>query len=231
MTADDDSIIDQLHDLVIEGDRRPDPVRAYDFRPDTWHRWVCDSPAALAVVDHHSSEEPRVGGRPSRADLASLSAVVDESDVDTLLRLFVATMIWGSGTSNGRGPHNTAAALSDGRLVGSLRTTRGMILDGDTAGAYASFRSRGVGPAYFTKWFWAVGLDRNVEPPGLILDTRVWASLETLGWDSRAAAGTMRRAERYVAYLEAMGRWAAALPGLASAEQLEQALFSWVGGR
>lgn len=226
----DRTVIAQLHKMLAAGGRQPDSVREHEFRPGTWRRWIGSFPAASTVIEEHATTEATAGGRISRADLAFLSAAVDESDDDSFRQLFVATMMWGSGTSNGRGPRYTAAALDDEQLVPSLMVSRRMILDGDPARAYSSFRSRGVGPAFFTKWFWAAGLDRDLDPAPLILDARVWAALGTLGWDSREAAGSNRWAMRYVAYLKAMGRWVAAgLPGVDNAEQLEQVMFSWAG--
>lgn len=231
MTRIDERVVDALRQRL--GDvRRPDVVRAHEFRPETWRRWIGHCASASSVVDEFRMSDAIASSQVSRADLASLSAAVDESDTESVLRLFVATMIWGSGTSNGRGPRYTAAALDDERLLPSLVKSRHLILAGDPAGAYASFRSRGVGPAFFTKWFWAAGLDQDLDPMPLILDARVWASLAALEWSSRDAAGSNRRAKRYVAYLESMGRWVAAgLPGVATAEQLEQVMFRWAGGR
>lgn len=229
----EDSVLSALRRLMDASDHlTPNPVRAHEFRPGTWQRWMDGSPAAMKVVDGYVTADSSAGGRISRADLASLAATIDDEDHDSLVQLFVATMIWGSGTSNGRGPRNTAAALGDERLVPSLVDSRQLILDNKPAEAYTSFRSRGVGPAFFTKWFWAVGLDRQLDPTPLILDARVWASLKALGWDSRRAAGSARRAKRYTAYLESMERWTAAcLPGVATPDQLEQVIFLWAGER
>lgn len=223
-------VIARLRELLTADGRRPDLVRAHEFRPETWRRWIGTFPAASTVIEKHATADAAAGGRLSRADLASLSSAVDETDDESFRQLFVATMIWGSGTSNGRGPRYTAAALDDERLVSSLMASRRMIFDGDPARAYSSFLSRGVGPPFFTKWFWAAGLDRDLDPAPLILDARVWAALGTLGWDSREAAGTNRWGKRYVVYLKAMGQWVAAgLPGVDTVEQLEQVMFAWAG--
>ena len=64
------------------------------------------------------------------------------------------------------------------------------------------------GPAFFTKLLWALGETLDVWPKPLILDSRVWASLEALRWDSRLAAGSRRWSKRYIAYLRACEAWA-----------------------
>lgn len=225
----DEAVVEGVRALLETGLTLPDDVRAYGFRPDIWRRWVGDVPAASSVIDDFETDDAPAGGQIGRRDLVSLSAAADESDIDSVVRLFVATMIWGSGTGDNRGAWRTASALADDRLLPSLTSTRRLILGGDPVAAYASFRGSRVGPSFFTKWFWAAGLDRALDPTPLILDEQVWASLGALGWDSRVAAGSRRRAKRYGAYLESMRRWAAALPSVTTVEQLEQILFESAG--
>jgi hypothetical protein len=226
----DTTIVESLRSEITSSDLRPDMERSHPFRPSTWRPWLSGSAAALSVLDDFATDAVAAGGRVNRRDLVDLSRAVDERQSDSLLRSFVATMLWGSGTTNGRGPRYTCAALEDDRLIPSLVRTRQLILDGDAGGAYSSFLSRGIGPAFFTKWFWVAGLDRGLDPTPLILDARVWASLGALGWDSREAAGSRRWPQRYVAYLQSMERWANAdLPGIDTSEQLEQVLFTLAG--
>lgn len=207
----------------------PDRERTVVFRPATWRPRFEGNSAALSVLRDLSPDEVANRGQVRRADIAQLSRAVDATDPDSVIRLFVATMMWGSGTTNGRGPRYTAAALDDPRLIPSLVDTRQLVLDGEPGEAYVRFRSRGVGPAFFTKWFWASGIGHSLAPP-LILDARVWASLGALGWDSRQAAGSTKWSDRYAAYLDCMERWASSsLPGIETAEDLEQVLFRWAG--
>ncbi len=125
-------------------------------------------------------------------------------------------------------PRRPAQALARVRFVAS---TQEMILNGDPGQAYVSFRSKGIGPAFYTKWFWAAGLAQDLSPTPLILDARVWASLGALGWDSRQSAGIRRWRDRYLAYLNSMEGWTGSdLPGVNDAEHLEQMLFQWAGG-
>lgn len=233
MTSHDDAVCASLRGLIAGG-TIPLPqneTRAHEFRPATWRRWVGHSPVARSVLEQFAPSETSDGGVVDRDDLVRLSHACDAGDEDRLVRLFVATMLWGSGTSNGRSPRYTAEALDDSRLVPSLAATRELVLTGDPGQAYVTFRSRGIGPAFYTKWFWAAGLDRDLSPTPLILDARVWASLGALGWDSRESAGSRRWKDRYPAYLAAMERWAGSeLPGVRNAEHLEQMLFRWAGG-
>lgn len=145
----------------------------------------------------------------SREDLAGLRDAVG-TDTDGLRELFTAVMIWGSGTTNGRGPRNTEKALSDAQLSPTLLRTYGMVRAGDLVGAYRSFRIAGVGFPFFTKWFAAVD-DGSAGDRALILDSRVFATLNELGWMSWQSAGTPNRAMRYAVYVHQMNLWARAL--------------------
>ncbi|CAM5737229.1 hypothetical protein SHIRM173S_13168 [Streptomyces hirsutus] len=143
----------------------------------------------------------------SRADLAELRQATGDSP-DGLRDLFVAVMIWGSGTSNGRGPRYTAAALSDTRLPHVLTTTRNAVRSGELREAYVQFAVRGVGRSFFTKWFAAVDDREATCERALILDDRVFRSLNALGWSSKEAADSRRWSARYVTYVIAMHSWA-----------------------
>lgn len=232
MTPHDDAVGGRLATFIQDGTipKAENPERKHPFRPATWRPWVRDDVVASSVLEEFATDETSTGGQITRKQLVDLSRACDSGDPDDLVRLFVATMLWGSGTSNGRGPRYTAEALNDPRLVPSLTSTREMVLNGDPGQAYAKFRSSGVGPAFYTKWFWAAGLERELGPMPLILDARVWSSLGALGWDSRTSAGSRRWKDRYPAYLTAMEGWANDLPGVNDAEHLEQMLFQWAGG-
>jgi hypothetical protein len=185
--------------------RQQDSVR---FGPGTWRPWL--EPHGVSDVLRQgaagsTSKERLIG----RQDLALLR---DEAGGDPagLRRLFVAVMIWGSGTTNGRGPRYTAAALSDQRLAGVLSRTAALVRSGDLAPAYTEFRIRGIGRPFFTKWFAAVD-DGSARERALILDSRVLQTLNALGWVSYKAAGTKNWPVRYVTYVRAMHSWAEVL--------------------
>ncbi|MEW2160500.1 hypothetical protein AB0950_35310 [Streptomyces sp. NPDC007189] len=125
--------------------------------------------------------------------------------------------------SNGRGPRYTEAALSDPRLPTVLWTTREAVRAGDLSGAYRKFLLKGVGRSFFTKWFAAVD-DRDATcQRALILDDRVFRSLNALGWSSWKAAGTRHWPTRYATYVSSMHDWASSMG--VTAEWLEWLLF------
>ena len=127
--------------------------------------------------------------RIARADLTREAARPDLFDDDLATgRLFATTMMWGSGTTNGRGPRNTNAALSTHGVLDTLREARARVLDGDAGRAYGLHkRIGGVGPSFLTKWLWVVGSTADVVPRPLIQDQLVWNGLGKLGWDSLRA--------------------------------------------
>ncbi|MFF2022365.1 hypothetical protein ACFVW2_11255 [Streptomyces sp. NPDC058171] len=213
--------MEQLQKLVVRyGACVQEPVR---FRPGTWRpRLAAHGAAHVLDIGVECARGPGRDRLVERSDLARLREHAGE-DADGLRDLFVAVMIWGSGTTNGRGPRYTEAALSDPRLPGVLRTTREAVRGGDLSGAYRQFVLKGVGRSFFTKWFAAVD-DRAVPcDRALILDDRVLRSLNALGWYSWDAAGTRHWPTRYVAYVTSLHDWASSL-GVAP-DRLEWLLF------
>ena len=148
----------------------------------------------------------------SRANLKELvSAAFRDNDPQLIYEIFVKTMMWGSGTTNGRGPRYTNKALSDGKLVGTLIKVREFLMKSDIPSAYDLHRQiPGVGPSFHTKLLWVIGSDiENLNPRPLILDELVWKGLKSIGWSSIQAAGSLNRGRRYCAYLNQCSRLAA----------------------
>lgn len=104
-----------------------------------------------------------------------------------------------------------------------LRATREAVRDGDLSGAYRQFVLNGVGRSFFTKWFAAVDDREATCDRALILDDRVFRSLNALGWSSWKAAGTRHWPTRYATYVSSMHRWASSLG--VTADWLEWLLF------
>ncbi|MGW4302068.1 8-oxoguanine DNA glycosylase OGG fold protein [Streptomyces sp. NPDC004646] len=214
-------MMEKLQRLVVRyRDCEQKPVR---FRPGTWRSRLESHGAAhvldIAVPCASGSSGDRL---VSRNDLAQLRDRAGD-DPDGLRDLFVAVMIWGSGTTNGRGPRYTDAALSDVRMQSVLRNTREAVRAGDLSGAYRQFVLDGVGRSFFTKWFAAVDERDTTHDRALILDDRVFHSLNALGWTSWQAAGTRHWPTRYATYVSSMHSWASLLG--VRAEWLEWLLF------
>lgn len=169
----DAGIVDLLGQHTRGNDRRP-----IEFNPVTWRPRLLQHPVAQEVLD-----ELKGGSTIDRDYLRTLALGLTAGDENAHLRLFTAVMIWGTGTADGRGAWRTEQALDShpGRV---LAKTAALVAQGKLDEAYRTFRTcrvPRVGPAFFTKWLWAVGT-RNSEPPWpLILDSRVSKSLKHLG--------------------------------------------------
>lgn len=126
----------------------------------------------LPLVERPVRSRDRFVDRCLLSDLA-VEAGSGRSD-EALIRLWVAAMMWGSGTSNGRGAWRTAQGLSSPRLASVLRETYEAVDADDLVGAHQRFNLYGTGESFFTKWFWSVSLN-NASPRRrpLILDQRV----------------------------------------------------------
>lgn len=148
-----------------------------------------------------------------------------QPDPAEVRRLFVLTMMWGSGTTNGRGPRNTQSALATANSIDTLIEVHSALQGGEIPRAYDLHRKlRGLGPSFHTKWLWLMGRVTGTTPQSLILDARVWATLSRLEWSSLMASGGDRRwGQRYVAYLRACELWAR--DAGVDAEDIEYTLF------
>ncbi|MCX4824567.1 hypothetical protein OG883_32865 [Streptomyces sp. NBC_01142] len=212
------NMVERLRPLVeAHRGRQQAPVR---FRPSTWRPWLethgAEHVLGIGAVDRTSSPGHRLIGRDDL--VAARQGLDDQADgqADAQRDLFVAVMIWGGGKTNGRAPRCTSAALGDARLPHVLEATRAAVRAGELSRAYAEFTLRGVRRSFFTKWFAAVD-DRDATCEcALILDDRVFCSLNALGWSSEEAAGTRRWAIRYATYVRSMHDWAGSLKVTAS---------------
>ncbi|MEU2409253.1 hypothetical protein ABZ609_33815 [Streptomyces rubiginosohelvolus] len=219
------TVLEQLRGLVrAHAGRVQGPVR---FRPGTWHPWLDPHGAGHVLgVGTESVGGPSGDRLITRNDLRAMRDRAGD-DPEGHRDLFVAVMIWGSGTTNGRGPRYTNAALSDPRMRPVLRTTRESVRDGHLKVAYRQFTLDGVGRSFFTKWFASVD-DRGDDcDRALILDDRVLRSLNALGWSTRQAAGRRDWPSRYAAYVSTMHAWAGEFG--VTAEWLEWLLFDLNG--
>ena len=159
------------------------------------------------------SDEWFADRRVSIADLKKLA----ESGVSNRV-LFVAAMMWGRGPKNGRLMPKFEKVSTHKNFEDTLRKTRELVMEGKPIEAYLAWLDsgvKGIGEAFFTKWFFVCGLDSQRQGlQSLVLDKRVWKSLSAIGWSSQRQTGTKYRknpAGAYGAYLEAMSYWASEL--------------------
>ncbi len=225
-----DDIVVRVSSFLRSSSGRLDLDRSVGVNADTWRPWLCEWPAADQVVD-----ALRPGGvgrrgthRIDRDDLVSYSREAEAGTDEALTRLFVATMLWGSGTTNGRGPRYTAAALGDPNLIAVLARTAESARQGHLEQGYADFRVSGVGRSFLTKWLWAVALPCDMARPPLILDDRVIATANRLGYYFRPTAH--RWAKRYEIFCDRAAEWAqevgAGLSTRVTPEHIEMLLFA-----
>jgi len=219
--------------------------RKVPVRPATWLPWLRDgtrdgrrssydledanSEAAVAFLEEDlggTHEGPTAYVDRCRLQELAVDAARSRTS-DRLVKLFVATMMWGSGTTNGRGPRRTAEALNCTGLAETLRMTQEAVFDGDLERAHSKFYVSGIGESFFTKWLWATSLGAESTSRPLILDYRVRSCLHARlrnhpGWTRlRGAAG-------YVNFVSLVHTAADLLPdslGEVDAEKIEWLLF------
>jgi hypothetical protein len=191
--------LDVAQDLPLELFTAQPLHRPVQAKRATWSGWlsgqrtIARRPVAIGIervtVALRLLAEPRIQlssfdhGRDlaiARADLVALSQIAVSTH--EWIPLWISVMIWGSGTSNGRGPMNTARGLADGRLDDLLEKSAGFVHDGQLDKAWSAIQPlTGSGEPFFSKWLWAASLAKPSVTPGLILDSRVRATLRRLG--------------------------------------------------
>jgi hypothetical protein len=224
--------ISELLDAYRGGTQEPVP-----YRPATWLASLEPAgvePAVLAVLtdDAWTAPATRTGDRlVGRADLERL---IDAMDVDgdvEVLRAFLLTQAWGTGTTGNRTiRHTTNAFRHRDALIAGLRrstdTLRGASTTDALVVAYEDWAVPGVGQSFLTKWFAHAGRVAGRDWQPLILDQRVLRTLNsTLSITTKELAGTGRWAERYRAYVDVVHTWAREVEYGATAPWIEWVLF------
>ena len=207
-------------DLILKSLDSPQPLkRGVDLNPDSWRPWIVDgkqqksnemSPLAPDIARSSQAvlELTSCSNKLSRNNLVDLAtharSSVDQSE--DLIALWVATMMWGSGTTYRRGPWRTSQGLRFPQLHECLQTTRQLVVDGNLKSAFAALsygplKIPGCGEAFFTKWLWAASLTET-EPPirPLILDARVKASINKATGPTNWVTG----ADGYLSYCQTL---------------------------
>lgn len=170
---------------------------AVPYIADRWTATFGDDPDLKGIIAEYPNQL-------TRADLCALASKAI-SDASHVRRAFMATMIWGYGTI-GYGPWRMARMLESADAADAmLRTTAGLVVSGKLADAYSAFALPWCNRAFFTKFFYVIGLGANSSPLPLILDARVLRSLSALGQE------VSETAEGYVRWVSLMNAWAEAL--------------------
>lgn len=203
------------------------------FKPRTWSPLLAPWPAAESILWDDRYTKATENGRRT-VDRQALRRLVSDSDLDDpkdVISAFTLIVVWGSGVRS-RSYRNLPRALGQPDCVEQLTSAAQSCRRGDLAAAHR-ISLAGVGPAYFTKWFAFGGYSAGMEQNPLILDARVWRSLNhTLGIHRNDLAHRASLARRYVAYVELLHRWADELTGdglSVDAERIEFVLFNHNG--
>jgi hypothetical protein len=215
-------------------DRNRDCIRTFEgrdqtigYRPEAWQRWLGRDPDLATIVEMYPTSITRSG-------LRRLSEEARE-DAGRVRRLFIATMIWGFG-STPYGPYRTSNMLaSDANQlsrsrISPIRSAHALVATTDIHGAYEGLRIDLCGPAYISKFLYAAGLGLSLEPAPLVLDSQIARYLTSMASDGSFDASAIvktdangfvhRFADGYVRYLSLMSAWASELNISAGALEL-----------
>jgi hypothetical protein len=202
----------------------PDEHRV-SYKPNVWRRRF---PADKDLEDLFQ----RFPHEIARKQIANLAGHVNEGG-ETPRKLFMATMLWGYGTV-GYGAYRTSIMLSDSSSTDVVNRSYELVCAGNYVKAYEMFYLPMCGSAFFTKYFYFVGLGNRVEPLPLIFDSVVANSLINLGIDVSAFAHVVKNPsgrvtsigkylDGYSKYVEVMSSWAKKLE--CRADAIEKWLF------
>jgi hypothetical protein len=163
----------------------------------------------------------------SRGQIAHLVQNIGDFDFSQLRKSFFAAMIWGYGTT-GYGPYRTKLMFGSSNIETTLEDTYFRLKSGNIVQAYEriQFQIAQCGPAFFTKFFYFVGLGMNLKPLPLIWDSRVKKSIfhsTILGNGIQKPA----RIEGYHQYIILVNEWADELG--CRPDAIEYFLFDWTG--
>lgn len=181
----------------------PNPIKV---PKNAWNQYFPDETAVLEDRLFESRREITV------ADLQELVEVTENHYSGNRL-LFVAVMMWGRGSKNGRLMPKFQLAMKSEPFDETLCTTRRLIMVGQPGDAYSEWIRSGVlgiREPFFTKWFFVCGLSQGrggLQP--FPLDSRVRSSLKALGWPSSEDRRRFRgRPDHfYEAYLQRVQDW------------------------
>jgi hypothetical protein len=181
----------------------------------------------------------------TRADLFSLGTNVTAGRPNAEIELLLAVFIWGSRGVNLHGHASGALAFLAGLpgVITPISTTFNVEDAYQELGRGGGHHVPGLGESYFTKYLYFLHHSNGacVTPKPLILDNRVWKTLQgqrptlagaVLNWQMPAVPpfpGFSRASVRYALYCISLDSWSTALTAIGPAvtpDQIEYYLFA-----
>ena len=209
------------------------------YKAETWQGYFNDDGSVAQTIAEITKRYPET---ISRDDILCLAQETKNGGYPAIRKLFVACMIWGWGT-RGIGIHNVNKIFSDERRAEVvLSNTLTGVKCGKLTEPYLGFKLSSCGPAFFTKFFYFIGLAYGSNPLPVILDTKVAQFLEPLCWAeglnlhefaivSRNKKGNILYIRPYVNgyinYVFTMDNWAKELG--CRADNIEYFMYSYKG--
>jgi hypothetical protein len=165
------------------------------FIESTWRRWL-----DLGNIDTDVVERVLASVGPERVPREQVRVMASHTaTADDCLALLIAALVWGRGKRNARMRDPIVRTLTHPNCGEVLAETADLAQAGRVAQAYKAWTLPGLQAAFFTKWLWAATAS-TPDRCCLVLDSLVWRTLRTFGWNSLEAAGGSRsRAMRYAA--------------------------------
>ena len=190
-------------DLVIPGNHK------VSYNANTWRKWFDGDKDFNDLIRKYPQAI-------SRSEIANLANQVSTKNENTR-KVFLATMLWGYGTV-GYGAYRTSIMLNDKNSRNTIEKSFNLVFTGKYIEAYKMFSMPMCGAAFFTKYFYFVGLGNKITPLPLILDSVVANSLVKLGIDISQLAKVTKKhgkissvrkyADGYFKYVEMINNWA-----------------------
>lgn len=207
-------------DLFIPDDHQ------VSYNANTWRKWFAEDKDFNDLIQ----EYPQVISRSEIANLANPVSAKNES----ARKVFLATMLWGYGIV-GYGAYRTSIMLSDKNSRNIIGESFDLVSTGKYIAAYKIFSLPMCGSAFFTKYFYFVGLGNKTTPLPLILDSVVANSLVELGIDISQLAKVTKNSDGkissvgkyvdgYFEYVEMINSWASEIN--CRPDSIEKWLFS-----
>lgn len=114
-------------------------------------------------------------GKISRSDIFRMvKATKAKPSLNDIRQIFLATMFWGYGSADNRASWRVAEMVQSEGFDDTIRSVYNILVkEHDVESAYKTIKGEicWLGPAFFTKYFYFLGRECEIEP--LILDDRV----------------------------------------------------------